>query len=433
MIYLSLLILTASILIPFKAESSNELWSKVVSPTTHTFFNCSFVDSLNGWAAGDSGIIVHTSNGGSSFVIQTSSVDYFINDIFFINKRLGWAVANQFLLNGTTILKTTNGGLKWMAEIFPDSNKIFRTVYFLDSLNGFLAGLLGSILKTTDAGVTWIETKNDSSSASTFPITKLKFANEYLGFACGGYHDISGVIWKTTNGGMFWVAEALSPEPFFSIYIKDSLRILAVGGDYEYGVQLTSTTNSGITWNYKSLKLFGQGESIDFRTPREGWMALSFAATWAVSYDSGATWSDLPVINNSVIKSVTFSDSLHGWAFGSNGVILKYNPKSVGLNNEVSEVPSSFLIEQNYPNPFNPNTVISYQLSVGSFTSLKVFDILGNEVKTLVHQKQNAGSYKVEFKGNNLSSGIYYYKIWVSTHPGGSGKYSETKRMVLLK
>ncbi|MEO8209053.1 MAG: T9SS type A sorting domain-containing protein [bacterium] len=91
---------------------------------------------------------------------------------------------------------------------------------------------------------------------------------------------------------------------------------------------------------------------------------------------------------------------------------------------------SSFIkdynLYQNYPNPFNPVTVISYQLTVSSYTKLNVYDVLGNEVATLINKKQNAGSYSVEFEGSNFASGIYFYKLIV-------GNFTDVKRMMLIK
>jgi hypothetical protein len=83
-------------------------------------------------------------------------------------------------------------------------------------------------------------------------------------------------------------------------------------------------------------------------------------------------------------------------------------------------------LTQNFPNPFNPNTIINYQLPISNFVSLKVYDALGKEVATLVNQKQNSGSYEVEFNGEGLPSGIYFYKL-------EAGDFVETKRMILLK
>jgi hypothetical protein len=98
--------------------------------------------------------------------------------------------------------------------------------------------------------------------------------------------------------------------------------------------------------------------------------------------------------------------------------------------------PLSYSLEQNYPNPFNPKTVIGYQLPVRGNVSLKVFDILGNEVATLVNGQVDAGKHKVDFDASGLNSGVYFYKLLVSDLQGKDGKaeeFVETKKMILLK
>jgi hypothetical protein len=87
---------------------------------------------------------------------------------------------------------------------------------------------------------------------------------------------------------------------------------------------------------------------------------------------------------------------------------------------------TDFKVEQNYPNPFNPATVIGYQLSVNSFVSLKVYDLLGNEVRTLVNEYKRAGSYEADFDASGLSSGIYYYQL-------KAGEFNQVKKMLLVK
>ena len=84
------------------------------------------------------------------------------------------------------------------------------------------------------------------------------------------------------------------------------------------------------------------------------------------------------------------------------------------------------LLEQNYPNPFNPTTTIKYQIPELSFVTLKIYDVLGNEISTLINEEKPAGSYEVEFDAKILSSGVYFYRLQ-------TGNYVETKKMVLLR
>ncbi|MBP9119943.1 MAG: T9SS type A sorting domain-containing protein [Ignavibacterium sp.] len=101
------------------------------------------------------------------------------------------------------------------------------------------------------------------------------------------------------------------------------------------------------------------------------------------------------------------------------------SPVSVEDDNTL-QTPVSFNLYQNYPNPFNPNTKIIWQSSVSSHQTLKVYDVLGNEVATLVDEYRNAGSYEINFNASSLSSGIYFYKFT-------AGSFVDSKKMILLR
>jgi predicted extracellular nuclease len=106
--------------------------------------------------------------------------------------------------------------------------------------------------------------------------------------------------------------------------------------------------------------------------------------------------------------------------------ITKGSSNSASDINDIELVVSDYKLNQNFPNPFNPVTIISYQLPVDGFVTLKVYDILGNEVKTLVNENRIAGSYTVEFDGRELTSGLYIYRLVTDN-------YSSIKKMMLLK
>jgi len=85
-----------------------------------------------------------------------------------------------------------------------------------------------------------------------------------------------------------------------------------------------------------------------------------------------------------------------------------------------------YKLSQNFPKPFNPTTTIKYSLPEQQFVSLKIFDILGREVATLVNENKSAGNYEMNFDANNLSSGVYFYRLH-------AGSFIETKKMLLMK
>ena len=93
---------------------------------------------------------------------------------------------------------------------------------------------------------------------------------------------------------------------------------------------------------------------------------------------------------------------------------------------ENSYQPKSFSLSQNYPNPFNPLTIFNFQLPISSDVTLKVYNIFGSEVATIVNEHLQAGNYAREWNAENFPSGMYFYRMT-------AGKYSETKRLLLLK
>jgi hypothetical protein len=105
-----------------------------------------------------------------------------------------------------------------------------------------------------------------------------------------------------------------------------------------------------------------------------------------------------------------------------------------GINDRQSNTPSEYSIDQNYPNPFNPTTTIGYNVSQNSAVSIKVYDLLGKEVAALVNENKSPGYYTVPFNGNNLASGVYFYRISAVPLTGNNNKeYIETRKMILLK
>jgi polyhydroxybutyrate depolymerase len=98
----------------------------------------------------------------------------------------------------------------------------------------------------------------------------------------------------------------------------------------------------------------------------------------------------------------------------------------VGVSEKHQTIPNNFSLSQNYPNPFNPSTTIKYQIPELSFVILKVYDVLGNEIATLVNEEKTAGTFEITWYAENLSSGVYFYRLQ-------AGSFVETKKMILMK
>jgi len=413
---------------------SQGTWESVESPTNQVLRSVHFVDSLYGWAAGDSGTIIHTTNGGIDWSLQDSKTDNKVVDVYFLNRNLGWA-SSWNLTNlpfGTILLKTTNGGQSWTGEPYQDDNLFMTTILFLDSLNGWMGGKPHSLVRTTNGGMSWEQAEIDTSLFAFLPVLNITFYNSQYGYACGGVIDGAGVVWSTTNGGDNWFAinplEA-PPDPINEVHTFDSLNVIGIGGDREvFGVGVIRSTNGGVFWEYEDIGITGVGLTLDFRTDKEVWSSLSAQQKFMFSPDSGTTWIQIATPDSTSIIDVIFPDSLHGFAVGKQGVILKYKPPIVSTVNKDDNVNlQSFELFQNYPNPFNPTTKIQYAIGSKQFVSLKVYDVLGNEVATLVSEEKPAGSYEVEFSATRgTASGLYFYQLRL-------GSFSETKKMILLR
>ncbi|OGU77187.1 MAG: hypothetical protein A2V93_12490 [Ignavibacteria bacterium RBG_16_34_14] len=162
---------------------------------------------------------------------------------------------------------------------------------------------------------------------------------------------------------------------------------------------------------------------------------------WIFSIGSG--YSNLPDIipgatvaaNNWILVQVIdslFNDQFNfiaeitsnGWPYWKDTLQLIIPP--VGVEEELYEIPTEFLLSQNYPNPFNPNTKIKYSIPQSSNVVIKVFDILGSEIETLVNVEKPAGTYELNWNAANLPSGVYFYQL-------KAGSFVETNKMILLK
>ena len=111
--------------------------------------------------------------------------------------------------------------------------------------------------------------------------------------------------------------------------------------------------------------------------------------------------------------------------------IYRFSPSTTGFKD--SHFPFEYKLEQNYPNPFNPETVIRFQLPANSNVLLKVYDILGREVATLVNKEFTAGKYEVKFNASDFSSGIYFYQLRAVSSTNSGRNFVLSKKMILLK
>jgi photosystem II stability/assembly factor-like uncharacterized protein len=401
----------------------------------------------NVWTVGNLGVIALSTNGGASWVEKSVQLSSGLGDVKFANRRVGWAV-------GDTILKTTNGGATWVVQRMPQPSYL-RSLFVLDSLTAWCAGGEGATLfRTTDGGANWVS-QYAPVNQTWFSIF---FSNERLGWVSGRF----GALRRTTDGGEHWDSIATGTfADLGAVFFHDSLRGWMVGNSS----QLLRTTNGGLSWSQFTITAAYPHMLWDvfFLTPSLGWIAgegvmlktTDAGSSWTLvdtqtlyrkvrfvdvlngwaagnggvfhSTDGGRTWlrQFLPA---SFASSVAFVDRFTGWAVAGGGILHTTTGGTTSIENRatLSEQPSEGQLSQNYPNPFNPTTSIGFRIADYGFVSLKVVDVLGREVATLVNEVKSPGKYEAQFDASNLSSGVYFYQL-------RTGKLVSTKKMLLIR
>jgi len=453
-----------------KTIDSGRTWSFNSNLETNLSINSIFfTNQKNGWAVGGEdlfdgedtdepfGIILKTNNGGTSWANVTIP-GYFSDqwnspniakDIFFTDENNGWIVGD-FRPDG--IFKTNDGGNNWNAVKFQGYNRDYNSVYFLNPDTGWIAGRIegvnwGIIRKTTDGGTSWIEYKIEIENTT---LNDIVFINQNRGFAIGN----EGTILETTDGGDTWnslqITDSTISLSCLFFYDNNNGWIAGYKTNYpSFEVTLYKTTDGGLSWESHLIRknLIYKVNSIWFKNSQIGFVLTEGLnedepGLILTSKDGGITWKSYNSLHTSGLNTIFFIDKNTGWLGGHGGTILKTTTGGVTWVGESLQhklnTPLDYELYQNYPNPFNPSTTIKYEIPDQvrndkikvethghASVQLKVYDILGREVATLVNKKQKTGYYEVGWNATNQPSGVYFYQLT-------AGNYSEVKKMILL-
>ncbi len=394
-------------------------WEVQTSGITQDIWAVDFTSLTEGWAAADEGTLLHTTNSGDDW--QVVPVGGYFDDfraITFVNENTGWVCGEN-----SVMYKTTKGGQNWFPLSVP-TNSVIRAMCFLNESLGWVVTLEDHlILKTTDGGGTW--TQQNSGLSGNLHHVGVWFNDENNGFVIGfvlASPNFENYILRTTDGGQNWTSNFnYQYNDFSSIYFANQ-NVGWIGGLNGF---LINTTDAGNTWQIQNSSTNELITCFSFTDENNGWYSGFNGALFQTS-DGGNSWFQQEVLIEDHLRSVYFPDEGDGWAVGSNGIILHYHDSITGAEKEGIQAPDNFELSQNYPNPFNPSTTIQYSIPEGGNVSLKIFNTLGEEVANLVNEYQQPGIYKVNFNGENLSSGIYFYRL-------AAGNFIQTKKMILLR
>jgi photosystem II stability/assembly factor-like uncharacterized protein len=430
-----------------------------------------FVDTLNGFMCGNADYIWQTTDGGFTWKRQAVGMAS-LKNVFALDNNTCWVVGGE----PGKVLKTINGGNRWSitspGDLPTNQPSSLSSIFFINNTTGWVCGYNGTIFKTTTGGTDWIV----QSSSSNRHLRSIFFTDQNNGWAAGSNGNFDDIVLQTTNGGESWIEiDFGTSSTFFSIYFLNTTTGWLVSDN-----KLYKTTNAGTDWQVIPTGTYSGFRAVHFESENVGWISgLQFlkttdgGTTWVGSSppsnytylsiyffneqmgwgggfagihytsDGGTTWTRQDD-NNARIDAISFLDNNNGWAVGlingefgvnTNAILRTINGGATSINND-GVVPNDFTLYQNYPNPFNPTTTIKFAIpnvvrdlsryNDKLFVTLKVFDILGNEVSTLINEYKSPGKYEVQFDAANLPSGIYFYQLT-------NGAFSVTKKLILLK
>lgn len=327
-----------------------------------------------------------------------------------------------------------------------------------------LFSLLCSIRVQTqiiEAGADELRIKNQSNtitiSGNDYSMSNGIIKSEALGDSCDGsgreQHDDGSLEesygWTNTPDAQFVLKFTPSSYPWkYNKFCLGFQRVLPGADSMKFDIVIYDNTGTGGSPGNLLGQLLNQIARHVLIYPQFSWFSYDLSSIVGSLVNSGSVYIGIKYNsdggNSDKFVMVDQTGPLWpGFTWGNGGpwnaiqdigsfvnykclAMRTIGSTPTGIQGNINEVPKSNTLDQNYPNPFNPVTKLKFGITDLRFVSLKVYDILGNEIETLVNEKLNAGSYEIEFDGSNFPSGVYFYKLQ-------AGEFVETKRMTLIK
>lgn len=379
-------------------------WVQQYTGTTANLSSIKFINKNTGWACGE-GVMLKTTNSGTNWTILTLPVNKPLQRLFPVDTNIVYCVGAF-----ETIIKSTNGGTNWQVirdGVVPENS--YFCCYFLNQNTGWITG--GStrkILKTTN-GCTSFDSIVTTTSGFIYDI---HFRDPFNGLYC----DDNGAVRKTTNGGYNWFTINIPVGTYYYFFRNFSFINSQTGWLVNDSRKVFKTTDYGSNWD--SISNIPNGSygihNIFFSSTNTGWAGGEGYGSMFKSTDGGVSWREEYIPNPSGgTHSICFINDSIGWKIGNQGRIYHTETSGQPLNifSNSSEIINDFELHQNFPNPFNSSTRISFDILKSGLYQLEIFNITGEKIETLVNKYYSQGKYEIIYKANNLSSGIYFYKL----------------------
>jgi photosystem II stability/assembly factor-like uncharacterized protein len=282
-------------------------WLVQTSSLSGSRFNGVFFlpDGRNGWACGDGGRIVRTSDAGSSWSIMTTPTTSRLNAIWFVDADLGFTVGDAGL-----VLTTVDGGTTWTRILTVPAAENLHDVHFANADSGWVVGAAGVGLRTIDGGATW-----ERVGMAVTDLNGVSFFGSKEGWAVGN----GGIILGTVDGGESWslVQPSVTGLTLMGVWRVSAERANAVG------VGGAAPRTVAGTWEFVNAGSLFSLEDVCFVDDNTGW-AVGQNVTGAIlrTDNGGATWTTQAPNTSARLRDVFFVDRFRGWAVGDNGTIL---------------------------------------------------------------------------------------------------------------
>jgi hypothetical protein len=341
------------------------------------------------------------------------------------------------------IVKSTDDGLTWVVDTagFSMLGRSWNPLYYVD-LEGTQyyasysigSGTIKGLIYSKKQGQGWaIDTSGyplGATSRSPMCIGTDRSGNVYLG--TGNDPSGGGLLMSRPLAGGKWIPDTAGLSNDFVF----ALTCDKVGNVYAGGFVTGLMKKTGGVWRPVPMPYgFSGCWAYRFSVDSSNTLFASFAD--AASYrgvyfttDGGNSWTNCGFEKVNIRSLVSYGDTTYV-VTQVNGIYKLTRTSGTGVVVEI--MPRLFILEQNYPNPFNPTTTISFELQGESMVKLTVYDLLGKEVGVLMNEKRSAGSQRYQFDGSRLASGVYFYRLEVSSLTSRGNKFIDVKKMILVK
>jgi hypothetical protein len=407
---------------------SNAQWSRVGLPDRNVT-DIALGNGLIFAVTGDSGSVYRSTNGGA---IWDQIVDSGASDIALAPTGTIYMVVGFSMVAGFTpdsLFTSSNGGTTWtnLGLIVPHAST--RLNVAVSPTGMVFCGMrwrpnfgfyTSSFITSRDGGFLWLSPGQDTlgGEAVAFRGHSVLTVGSGGGLGGGGAMHI-----LSSDDGLSWTTKGTDCY-FSSLAWSTNGSILASGLVMTYPEGLFLSVDTAATWT----KVSSIVSSVLFALPHDGVLVGTDTIGIYLFSDNG---DSIKTLNEGLtdlhVHTLTTDSTQYVYAGTNNGVWRRPLSEIITSVPQLSsELPNAYELNQNYPNPFNPSTTISYQLPATSLVTLKLFDVLGREITTLVNGVEEPGYKLVQWNSNGMGSGVYFYRLQ-------AGTFIQTKKLILLR